>query len=95
MHANVRANFTLLDEFATNQLDMRPQKQFPPALTAPQRAALTFFQDGRWKGVFPVVNPRTAAALLSFGLLECERVNGRRVYRISNDGMKILNSMDI
>jgi hypothetical protein len=94
-YATKRTTFTIVDAFAIHRLswilNMRPRSRHPLTLTKSQLAALVYFRDGQWKGVFPTVNPRTAAALLNFGLLECVHVNGKRIYRISDQGVNLLD----
>ncbi|MBY8823287.1 hypothetical protein [Sphingomonas colocasiae] len=55
-------------------------------LTTSQQTALARFRPGEWRGVHPDINPRTAAALLSAGLVESEVSAGRRRYRLTLDG---------
>lgn len=60
-----------------------------PALTRPQRTALLLFSPGQPRGAFPDVNPRTAAALWSSGLLSGEISDGKYVYVLTPEGEKV------
>lgn len=59
-------------------------------LTTAQELALSHFEEGAWRGVFPDVNPRTASALRNLGLLEYELGQGRKLYRLSARGREML-----
>ncbi len=63
-------------------------------LTTAQRAALTRFEPGQWRGTHPDINPRTASALLSAELIMAEISSGRRQYRLTQKGEQARGAVD-
>lgn len=55
-------------------------------LTVAQKLALTRFEPCQPRKPFPDINPRTATALWSIGLLKGDLIDGDRVYVLTTDG---------
>src|SRR5690606_36784935 len=56
------------------------------ALSEAQKRALISFAPGEERGTYPDINPRSAAALCSLGLLRVQTVQGKRLYRLTPEG---------
>jgi hypothetical protein len=59
---------------------------FPDRLTRAQKNALELFEPGKPRKAFPDINPRTATALWSMGLLRGELIDGCRIFTLTRDG---------
>jgi hypothetical protein len=55
-------------------------------LTKPQREALSLLQPDVWRGAFPDINPRTAAALWALGLVQGKLERGKRLFCLTKSG---------
>lgn len=55
-------------------------------LTSPQKAALGKFVSGVKRAAHPDINPRTASALWSKGLIKGETIQGSRVFILTELG---------
>lgn len=60
-----------------------------PSLTEPQKIALRKFRPGQERKAYPEINPRTASALWSLGLLRGEIVEGARIFALTPTGERI------
>lgn len=58
-------------------------------LTVPQKAALKKFEFGVKRAAFPDINPRTAQALWSKGLIRGETVSGSRLFNLTDLGLRV------
>lgn len=58
-------------------------------LTGPQRVALGKFVSGVKRSAYPDINPRTAAALWSKGLIKGEIIQGSRVFVLTDLGRQV------
>lgn len=59
------------------------------SLTDPQKVALKKFVSGVKRPAYPDINPRTAAALWSKGLIKGEIVQGGRVFILTDLGRQV------
>lgn len=59
------------------------------SLTAPQKIALRLFTPKQARRIFPEINPRTAQALWSIGLLTRDTREGVAYFMLSDVGEKI------
>jgi len=59
------------------------------SLTEPQKVALRRFFPGRKRKAHPEINPRTASALWSLGLLQGEIVEGTRIFILTQAGERV------
>lgn len=62
-------------------------------LTLPQKAALAKFAPGVKRAAFPDINPRTAEALWSKGLIKGETISGIRLFTLTDLGLKMQQSL--
>ena len=60
-----------------------------PSLTEPQKIALRKFHPGQKRKAYPEINPRTASALWSLGLLQGETVEGARIFALTPAGERV------
>lgn len=58
-------------------------------LTQAQRAALDHFERDTFSTAFPNVNPRTASALWSKGLIRGQVLEGKRYYQLTELGEEL------
>lgn len=58
-------------------------------LTAPQRDALRLFEPGVQRTAYPDINPRTASALWSKGLVKGVIKNGKRHFILTELGTSL------
>lgn len=68
---------------------MRPLNNIAATLTAPQKAAVKAFVPSQERGVFPDINPRTAQALYSLGVLEREVRGGTAYFKLTDAGEEL------
>jgi len=59
------------------------------SLTEPQKIALRKFVPGQKRKAHPEINPRTASALWSLGLLRGEIVKGTRIFILTQAGESV------
>ena len=58
-------------------------------LTLPQKTALRKFEPGCKRRSYPDINPRTASALWSLGLLKGEIADGTRQFVLTKTGEEV------